>query len=64
MVNLFDATDLTNEEKRVPIYSNTDSPILSNQVNFDTPLESLNLNWKEKDLREKEQTPQKLIDNT
>ena len=56
MVNLFDATDLTNEEKRVPIYSNTDSPILSNQVNFDTPLESLNLNWKEKDLREKERT--------
>jgi DNA modification methylase len=56
LVNLFDATDLTNEEKRVPIYSNTDSPILSNQVNFDTPLESLNLNWKEKDLREKERT--------
>ena len=56
MVNLFDATDLTNEEKRVPIYSNTDSPILSSQVNFDTPLESLNLNWKEKDLREKERT--------
>jgi DNA modification methylase len=56
LVNLFDATDLTNEEKRVPIYSNTDSPILSNQVNFDTPLESLSLNWKEKDLREKERT--------
>jgi DNA modification methylase len=46
----------TSEEKRVPVYSDTGSPTLPSEVNQDTPLESLNLNWREKDLPERERT--------
>lgn len=46
---------LTNEEKRVISYSGG-VPTVPRLVNADTPLESLNLNWREKDLREKERT--------
>lgn len=47
---------LTNEEKRVTTYSNIDKPTFPSEVMPDTPLESLNLNWREKDLPEKERT--------
>jgi hypothetical protein len=47
---------LTNEEKRVAIYSGAGRPTVPAEVGPDTPLESLNLNWREKDLPEKERT--------
>lgn len=47
---------ITNEEKRVKAYSPDMIPTISNQVTPDTPLGSLNLNWREKDLPEKERT--------
>jgi hypothetical protein len=47
---------LTNEEKRVVIYSSSDKPTVPSEVMPDTPLESLNLNWTEKDLPERERT--------
>lgn len=55
--NLFDSkAAFTNEERRVSVYSDTESPIVSSEVTKDTPLEKLNLNWREKDLPEKERT--------
>ena len=47
---------LTNEEKRVSVYSATGIPTIPSEVTHITPLESLNLNWKERDLPEKERT--------
>lgn len=47
---------VTNEEKRVSVYSNAESPTIPSEVTPDTPLESLNMNWREKDLPEKERT--------
>ena len=47
---------LTNEEKSVEVYSNADSPTLPTEVTKDTDLNTLNLNWSEKDLPEKERT--------
>ncbi len=47
---------LTNEERRVPIYSTEKIPTRSNEVSPATRLEDLNLNWTEKDLRERERT--------
>jgi len=47
---------LTNEEKRVPIYTTNCFPTRSSEVTPDTPLEYLNLNWTEKDLPERERT--------
>lgn len=47
---------LTNEEKCVEVYSNADSPTVSSEVTKDTDLNTLNLNWSEKDLPEKERT--------
>jgi len=47
---------LTNEEKKVEIYSRTRTPTISSSVCPDTPLETLNLNWTERDLPEKERT--------
>lgn len=47
---------LTNTEKSMAIYSSLDCPTIANQVTKDTPLETLNLNWREKDLPEKERT--------
>jgi hypothetical protein len=47
---------LTNEEQRVPIYAHTDIPTVSKDVQPDTQLEDLNLNWREKDLPENERT--------
>jgi len=47
---------LTNEEKRVVIYSLAEKPTVPSEVTHDTPLESLNLNWTERDLPERERT--------
>lgn len=46
----------TNEEKRVIAYSPTARPTVPHTVTPDTPLESLNLNWRERDLPERERT--------
>jgi hypothetical protein len=56
-INLFESNvALTSEERRVPVYSDTDRPTIPCTVTPDTPLEHLNLNWREKDLPEKERT--------
>src|SRR3990170_3523616 len=47
---------LTNEEHRVGAYSATGRPTVPNQVTPDTPVESLNLNWREADLPESQRT--------
>ncbi len=47
---------LTNEEKRVTIYNSKTKPTIPQSVRPDTPLHRLNLNWREKDLPEKERT--------
>jgi len=47
---------MTNEEKRVTIYSTSESPTIPNTVTPETPLESLNMNWRERDLPERERT--------
>jgi len=46
----------TNEERRVSVYCDTERPTIPSEVTEDTPLEKLNLNWREKDLPEKERT--------
>jgi len=47
---------LTNEEKRVVYYAQNNKPTDPKLVNNETPLDSLNLNWREKDLPERERT--------
>lgn len=46
----------TNTEKRAAIYASGDSPTFPSSVNEKTPLNELNLNWREKDLPERERT--------
>lgn len=48
--------ELTNEEKKVSVYSSLKPVTKANTVSPDTPLEDLNLNWSERDLPEKERT--------
>ncbi|MBD1921840.1 class I SAM-dependent methyltransferase [Microcoleus sp. FACHB-831] len=47
---------LTNEEERVALYSRADLTTVPSEVTKDTNLENLNLNWREKELPEKERT--------
>jgi hypothetical protein len=47
---------LTNEERRVGIYTESHQPIDPAQVSPNTPLEALNLNWRERDLPERVRT--------
>src|SRR5512137_905894 len=47
---------LTNEEKRVAAYSAAIRPTTPAEVRPDTPLEDLNLDWRERDLPERERT--------
>ena len=47
---------LTNEEQRVPNYHEQSIPTRPETVNIDTSLESLNLNWRERDLPERVRT--------
>ncbi len=44
------------EEKKAAVYSYAKRPTIPSEVTPDTPLEYLNLNWREKDLPEKERT--------
>jgi hypothetical protein len=48
--------NLTNEEKRIVYYATNDKPTVPSSVNPDTPLSELNLNWREKDLPERDRT--------
>ncbi len=47
---------LTNEEQRVEAYQHDDAPTIPNEVTSETPLEELNLNWREKDLPQRKRT--------
>ena len=47
---------LTNEEKRVIFYASSEEPTVPSSVTPDTPLSQLNLNWRERDLPERERT--------
>lgn len=47
---------LTNAEKRARVYVATDKPTIPSEVNSETPLEQINLNWSEKELPERERT--------
>lgn len=47
---------ITNEESRVSLYTEHEQTTIPNTVRHETPLESLNLNWREKDLPERERT--------
>lgn len=47
---------LTEEKKQVVFYAADVPPTVASEVNPDTPLESLNLNWRERDLPERERT--------
>lgn len=49
-------TLMTNEEKRVIFYSGDKTPTNPSEVNPNTPLEELNLNWTEHDLPERVRT--------
>ncbi|MFN2597266.1 MAG: DNA methyltransferase, partial [Pyrinomonadaceae bacterium] len=42
--------------KHVAAYSGGERPTVASTVNYETPLEDLNLNWREQDLPEKERT--------
>jgi hypothetical protein len=46
----------TREERRVGIYQTHSDHTRASNVTHDTPLEKLNLNWREKDLPERERT--------
>ena len=46
----------TNEEERVEFYGKGHTPTIPSTINNDTPLDTLNLNWQEKELPEKIRT--------
>jgi DNA modification methylase len=52
----FEDTSLTNEEKQVAAYSGCQLPTIPGSVTPATQLEELNLNWREKELPERERT--------
>ncbi len=47
---------ITNEESRVVYYAGSEEPTTPSNVTPATPLDSLNLNWRERDLPERERT--------
>lgn len=49
-------SQLTNEEKEIVYYSTSESPTTPPAVSKKTPLDELNLNWREADLPEKVRT--------
>jgi len=51
-----DILKLTNSERRVAIYEGAGEPTRPSSVTPDTPLSELNLNWRERDLPERERT--------
>jgi len=48
--------NLTNAEGRAIVYSTNEIPTVAGKVSRETPLADLNLNWREKDLPERERT--------
>lgn len=48
--------ELTNEERRVVLYATSEKPTDPSCVTPETPLSELNLNWRERDLPERERT--------
>lgn len=48
--------NLTNEEKHVEIYTCNNRPTVPSEVTPEVPLEDLNLNWREKDLPQRQRT--------
>ncbi|HNT74485.1 MAG TPA: DNA methyltransferase [Anaerolineae bacterium] len=52
----YQISELTNEERRVSIYEGSGEPTVADSVTPDTPLDELNLNWRERDLPERERT--------
>ena len=48
--------NLTNEERRVVFYASSEEPTVPSSVTPETPLSQLNLNWRERDLPERERT--------
>ena len=56
MTTTSNSQTLTNEERRVTFYSESDTPTIPSTVSPATPLDELNLNWRERDLPEKERT--------
>ena len=53
---MIENTLVTNEEKRVVFYANGGGPTNPATVTPETPLSDLNLNWRERDLPERERT--------
>lgn len=51
-----DIKQLTNSERRVAIYEGSGEPTVSSTITADTPLSEINLNWRERDLPERERT--------
>lgn len=51
-----DIKQLTNSERRVAIYEGAGEPTVSSTITADTPLSEINLNWRERDLPERERT--------
>lgn len=47
---------ITNEERRVILYATSAEPTVPDSVTLETPLEQLNLNWRERDLPERTRT--------
>ena len=56
MKNITKKPLITNEERKVALYTQTDTPTIASFVTHETPLSSLNLNWRERDLPERERT--------
>ncbi len=56
MAVLISTPNLTNEEQRVVFYAISEQPTIPSSVTPETPLEQLNLNWREADLPERERT--------
>jgi hypothetical protein len=49
-------TLITNEEQRVILYAVSAEPTIPGSVTLETPLDQLNLNWRERDLPERTRT--------
>ena len=48
--------EFTNAEKRAKVYRNEGTPTIPSKVTSRTPLAALNLNWRERELRERDRT--------
>jgi len=55
-LNTLNTDIMTNEERGLEIYANTQKPTDASTITHETTLESLNLNWSEKELPEKLRT--------